>query len=47
MLNAAGLDFTGFEIDKAYFDLEEQRFAAHLSQQSLFVKEAQYEQTTI
>lgn len=43
----AGLDFIGFEIDKTYFGLEEQRFAAHLSQQSLFVKEAQYEQTTI
>lgn len=43
----AGLDFIGFEIDKTYFDMEEQRFAAHLSQQSLFVKEAQYEQTTI
>lgn len=33
----AGLDFTGFEIDKEYFDLQEERFAAHTAQCSLFV----------
>ncbi len=33
----AGLDFVGCEIDKTYFDLQEQRFQAHISQQSLFV----------
>lgn len=33
----AGLDFTGFEIDKEYFGLQEERFAAHTAQCSLFV----------
>lgn len=33
----AGLDFVGCEIDKTYFDLQEQRFQAHIAQQSLFV----------
>ena len=33
----AGLDFVGYEIDKAYFDLQEERFAAHAAQQSLFI----------
>lgn len=33
----AGLDFTGFEIDKEYFDKQEERFAAHTAQCSLFV----------
>lgn len=37
----AGLDFVGFEIDKTYFDLEEERFATHISQKSLFVPEEQ------
>lgn len=32
-----GLDFVGFEIDKEYFDLQEERFAAHTAQCSLFV----------
>ena len=32
----AGLDFVGFEIDKMYFDAEEKRFGAHISQYSLF-----------
>ena len=31
-----GLDFVGFEIDKTYFDLQEQRFAEHTSQIDLF-----------
>ena len=34
----AGLDFVGFEIDKDYFDKQEERFAAHTAQCSLFVK---------
>lgn len=34
----AGLDFVGFEIDKYYFDAQEQRFAAHTAQYSLFVQ---------
>lgn len=33
----AGLDFVGYEIDKEYFDLQEERFAAHTAQMSLFV----------
>lgn len=33
----AGLDFVGYEIDKEYFDKQEERFAAHTSQMSLFV----------
>ena len=32
-----GLDFTGFEIDKEYFDKQEERFAQHTAQMSLFV----------
>lgn len=31
-----GLDFTGYEIDQTYFRLEEERFAAHAAQLSLF-----------
>lgn len=33
----AGLDFTGYEIDKTYFDLQEARFEKHTSQQNLFL----------
>lgn len=33
----AGLDFVGYEIDKEYFDKQEERFAAHAAQQSLFL----------
>ena len=32
----AGLDFVGCEIDKTYFDLQEERFEKHTSQLSLF-----------
>ena len=31
-----GFDFVGFESDKTYFDLQEQRFARHTAQMSLF-----------
>lgn len=34
----AGLDFVGCEINGTYFDLQEQRFQAHIAQQNLFVK---------
>ena len=34
---SAGLDFTGYEIDKTYFDLQEKRFAAHSSQVDMFL----------
>lgn len=33
----AGLDFIGFEIDKEYFDKQEERFATHSAQTSLFL----------
>ena len=32
-----GLDFVGYEIDKEYFDKQEERFARHTAQTSLFV----------
>lgn len=32
----AGLDFTGYEIDKTYFDLQEQRFQNYIAQGNLF-----------
>ena len=32
----AGLDFVGFEIDPEYFEKAQQRFDAHVAQQSLF-----------
>lgn len=35
----AGLDFWGYEIDKTYFDLQEERFAKHTAQQNLFLME--------
>lgn len=31
-----GFDFEGYEIDKEYFDKQEERFAAHTAQMSLF-----------
>lgn len=43
-----GFDFTGYEIDKEYFDAEEKRFEAHTAQQSIFTqREAVYEQQQI
>ena len=33
----AGLDFVGCEIDKWYFDKQEERFAEYVAQASLFV----------
>ena len=35
----AGLDFWGYEIDKVYFDLQEERFARHTAQINLFLEE--------
>lgn len=32
-----GLDFWGYEIDKVYFDLQEQRFEEHTAQGNLFL----------
>lgn len=34
----AGLDFVGCEIDKDYFNLQEERYQAHISQMSLFTE---------
>lgn len=33
----AGLDFVGYEIDKQYFDQQEERFERHAAQQNLFL----------
>jgi site-specific DNA-methyltransferase (adenine-specific) len=33
----AGLDFVGYEIDKEYFNKQEERFAAHTAQMNLFI----------
>lgn len=35
----AGLEFYGYEIDKTYFDLQEERFQRHIAQQNLFLME--------
>lgn len=35
----AGLDFYGYEIDKEYFDKQEERFNKHISQINLFIDE--------
>ena len=43
----AGLDFVGCEIDKSYFDKQEQRFADHTAQMSLFMPEEDNEQINI
>ena len=32
-----GLDFVGYEIDKFYFDKQEERFERHSAQQNLFL----------
>lgn len=34
----AGLDFVGYEIDKDYFEKQEERFAAHTAQCNLFLE---------
>ena len=41
----AGLDFVGCEIDKDYFDKQEERFALHTSQLSLFSGGMDYAET--
>ena len=41
----AGLDFVGYEIDKEYFDKQEERFEQHTSQQNLLLMDM--EQTTL
>ena len=35
----AGLDFVGYEIDKEYFDKQEERFEKHTAQENLFLME--------
>ena len=35
-----GFSFTGYELDKDYFDAQERRFAEHVAQPQLFVPEA-------
>jgi site-specific DNA-methyltransferase (adenine-specific) len=34
-----GFDFTGYELDKDYYDAQEKRFANHIAQPKLFVPE--------
>jgi len=34
-----GFDFTGYELSKVYFDLQEERFAKHTAQENLFLME--------
>lgn len=44
----AGLDFVGYEIDKEYFDKQEERFKKHISQGRLFTPEVLHaEQITL
>ena len=43
----AGLDFVGCEIDETYFRLQEERFATHTAQQSLFVQDDMWEEDTL
>lgn len=43
----AGLDFVGYEIDKEYFDKQEERYQRHISQISLFVDGAEQEDGAI
>jgi site-specific DNA-methyltransferase (adenine-specific) len=38
-----GFEFTGYEIDKDYFDAQEKRFNNHILQQSLFTSKDMYE----
>ena len=38
-----GFDFTGYEIDKDYFEAQEKRFANHIQQQSLFKPKDMYQ----
>ena len=40
----AGLDFYGYEIDKEYFDKQEERFAKHTAQTNIFLD---YDQITL
>ena len=35
--NDAGLDFVGFEIDRDYFEKQEERFKAHTAQMNFFI----------
>lgn len=35
-----GFDFTGYELDKDYFDAQEKRFNTHIQQQKLFTPDA-------
>jgi len=35
----SGLDFVGYEINKEFFDKQEERFAKHTAQHNLFLEE--------
>lgn len=42
-----GFDFTGYELDKDYFEAQEQRFANHIAQPKLFVPTTSTEQAAL
>lgn len=42
-----GFDFVGYELDKDYFDAQEERFARHTAQEGLFVPETKVEQLSL
>jgi site-specific DNA-methyltransferase (adenine-specific) len=42
-----GFDFTGYELDKDYFDAQEQRFANHIAQPKLFTPESVVSQESL
>lgn len=42
-----GFDFVGYELDKDYFDAQEERFARHTAQERLFVPETKVEQLSL
>lgn len=39
-----GFDFVGYELDKDYFEAQEERFARHIAQPKLFIPETKIEQ---
>lgn len=39
-----GFDFVGYELDKDYFEAQEERFARHITQPKLFIPETKIEQ---
>ena len=42
-----GFDFVGYELDKDYFEAQEERLARHIAQERLFVPETKVEQLSL